>query len=203
MNTNEEFDLNYRRKFFPLPLFAHIPNVVSQNEIEDFAKTAKNIECKQAAVYLNGHGSVDLSVRKTQVRSLKPEGQIFEKVQKVFVQKSSEIWKVSSDFEYEKLNYSRYQKGDFFTWHVDGMDDGFNYRRFFTMVLFLSKSGSYTGGEFEVKNWTNQIFQIDQQPGSLLIFPSGVPHQVKEIKSGVREALVIFVRSHKNTLSKR
>jgi predicted 2-oxoglutarate/Fe(II)-dependent dioxygenase YbiX len=201
MNLIEDFDLNYRRKFFSLPLYAHIPNLLSQSEIEEFVRSTADLKFNQASVYSKGQGFIDRSVRKTRVKSLNAQGKIFEKVQKAFVEKNSEIWKIDTQFEFENMQYSEYKKGDFFSWHLDGMDDGFKQRRLFTMVLFLSQQKTYVGGEFEIKDWTQKAYPIEQTPGSLLVFPSGVLHQVKPVKSGVRRTLVFFVRVSKDALS--
>ena len=69
------------------------------------------------------------------------------------------------------------------------------------MTLTLSEPDQYTGGnlefdegEFGRSTKTNRYTELTQirPQGSIVVFPSYQWHQIKEVKSGIRKALVLW-----------
>ncbi len=93
------------------------------------------------------------------------------------------------------IQYSFYGAEDFFNWHTDfGYHNVDTAGRSFSMSLNISASDSYTGGAFQLL-YNNRIIELDRTPGSYIIFPSFLPHQVSKIISGIRESIVVWVQS--------
>ncbi len=60
------------------------------------------------------------------------------------------------------------------------------------MSLNLSDPACYEGGELQLKTKTG-IIQLDKAPGSLIVFPSFMTHRACEVKSGIRESIVVWI----------
>lgn len=91
------------------------------------------------------------------------------------------------------MRVNAYQPGDYYGWHVDVANmDG--YRTDMSFTLFLSEPEHYQGGELEL-NYGTHINQIKAKAGQLVIYPTGVRHQVKEVTKGERMAVVGWIRS--------
>lgn len=89
----------------------------------------------------------------------------------------------------EQVKITKYIEGDFFAPHRDFKNrdktHGFTYK---TLVIQLSELSDYTGGDLYVKN----ISQSKEQ-GSYSLFLSSDIHEIKQIDSGTRFSLTIFL----------
>lgn len=82
-----------------------------------------------------------------------------------------------------------YQHTGFYGTHVDlGMGEISN--RKLTLVAFLTPPQEYSGGDLILKP---AQYVVPQQQGSLVIFPSWIPHEVKPVTAGIRRSLVSWV----------
>ena len=93
----------------------------------------------------------------------------------------------------KEIQFARYGKGDFYTWHID-LDTEIlseDFTRKLSVVMCLSSKDDYEGGEFELFYPASQFkhsFKLDY--GDVVIFPSIIQHRVKKVKSGERFSLV-------------
>jgi len=93
---------------------------------------------------------------------------------------------------YENLNYNVYtDNGDEYGWHRD-MYINQNIDIKLTAILNLSLT-EYEGGNLEIYN--SDIIEIKEfrKPGSLVVFPSFIPHRVTPVTSGKRISLSRWV----------
>ena len=100
--------------------------------------------------------------------------------------------------EFEPLQYTIYNKNDFYDWHIDSRlkpyDNGLVRKLSFTICL----NDDYDGGLFELCsphpiNANNKITSHFLKKGSVIIFPSHIWHKVHEVTSGVRKTLVGWI----------
>jgi len=93
----------------------------------------------------------------------------------------------------ESPQVARYQssKGGHFAWHSDIGDGVAAAKRKLTLVLQLSKSGSYEGGDLEVMP-SAHIVAANRAQGCVSIFPSFSLHHVTPVTSGVRHSLTVW-----------
>lgn len=100
-----------------------------------------------------------------------------------------------------KSMLSRYRPGDRYGWHVDNaiMDGD---RTDVSFTLFLSDPASYEGGELTIDS-AGGTEAIKLPAGSVFVYPSTTLHQVAEVTSGERIAMVGWVRSLVRDASKR
>ena len=82
-----------------------------------------------------------------------------------------------------------YENTGFYGTHVD-IGTGETSKRKFSMVVFLTPTEEYQGGELLLKpNFTP--FELRQ--GAAVFFPSYIPHEIKPVTQGVRHTLVTWV----------
>ena len=100
--------------------------------------------------------------------------------------------------EFEPLQYTIYNKDDYYDWHIDNhnkpYDNGMVRKLSFTLCL----SDDYKGGTFELckpnpKPEKHLYKKFDLKKGSMIIFPSFVWHKVNPVLEGVRKTLVGWV----------
>lgn len=101
-------------------------------------------------------------------------------------------WKTAIDHFKFDINFiepyelKRYTHNDFFGRHADSYYSlTKDIDRKLTMSVQLSDSDDYTGGELSILGNTPL-----SKKGSIIVFPSNFPHEVKLIKSGVRWSLI-------------
>ena len=125
-------------------------------------------------------------------------------IQKVIIYKLKEIFieenkKYKFDLDYSSINvqYTKYLKGDFYSWHTD---DDFNAThkkhqnvRKLSITVALN-IGSYEGGNLQiVLNNQTEPREMCLDFGDILVFPSFTQHQITPIIKGIRLSLVSWV----------
>ncbi len=78
-----------------------------------------------------------------------------------------------------------------FAWHSDIGDGPLARKRKLTLVVQLSKEGSYDGGNLEVMP-SAHIVAANRSQGSVTIFPSFQLHQVTPMTHGIRHSLTVW-----------
>jgi PKHD-type hydroxylase len=95
----------------------------------------------------------------------------------------------TSDFEILHYNTYRSENSSEYGWHTDACK---NECYDFKLTALLNLSEEYAGGEFELfLNGPKEIVEYSV-PGTLLIFPSWIPHRVKPTTAGCRMSLSQF-----------
>ena len=95
----------------------------------------------------------------------------------------------------ENLQYTLYD-GNYsghYTWHQDsGVSHQFSSPRKLSLVLQLSDSWEYEGGELEIYSSLKPT-QVKKQKGLITVFPSYMLHRVTPVTAGIRRTLVVWV----------
>lgn len=78
-----------------------------------------------------------------------------------------------------------------FTWHSDIGDGPVAGKRKLTLVVQLSKPGSYDGGELEIMPGAH-VVAASRVQGSCTVFPSFLLHQVTPVTRGTRRSLTVW-----------
>lgn len=78
-----------------------------------------------------------------------------------------------------------------YQWHIDiaEFDDDRNIRKL-SIVMGLSSTKDYGGGEFQIIFPTKKVKTFKLNAGDVIIFPSTIPHRVRPVKWGRRISLV-------------
>ena len=100
--------------------------------------------------------------------------------------------------EFEPLQYSIYNVGDHYDWHIDShkkpYDNGLIRKLSFTLCL----NDDYEGGDFRISQpHPNQdkviVESFKPKKGTMIVFPSHIWHKVGEVTKGTRKSLVGWV----------
>lgn len=96
----------------------------------------------------------------------------------------------------DTIQYTEYnQAGDMYNFHADstpGLTYSENLVRKLTMVIQLTDSDEYEGGDVEFMSGRMYNETAPRGKGSIVIFPSYVMHRVTPIISGTRNSLVTW-----------
>ena len=107
----------------------------------------------------------------------------------------------------EPIQYAKYGKGMFYDWHVDTattLNDLKVFKRNVSASLVLSNKKEYTGGSLQMIlsnsfNRKTNTFDpkdvVDQEQGTLVVFPSSFIHRVTKVETGTRKSLVFWARA--------
>ena len=90
------------------------------------------------------------------------------------------------------LQYTVYNPGDHYTWHVDDMIHQAPSVRKLSFSLQLSDPSEYEGGELQFYH-ANGSHLANKTKGSITFFDSRVMHRVRKVRSGTRRALVGWI----------
>lgn len=118
-------------------------------------------------------------------------------------------------FENEHIQYTVYETGDFYNWHVDTNLDSLyqpklipsynksltsekqilsgEYVRKLTFSVQLTDDNDYVGGDVHLLTPEKKSYFLPRNIGSITIFDSRISHRVLKIKSGTRRALVGWI----------
>ena len=92
----------------------------------------------------------------------------------------------------EEFQFARYNPGGHYVYHNDIIVNNGSMRKL-SLVLCLSDSSEYTGGDFLLMPYGCNPETIRFQKGDLIAFPSWVPHKVEPVTTGLRRTLVTWV----------
>ena len=81
----------------------------------------------------------------------------------------------------------KYEKGDYYKFHVE--INPLSITRKLSFIINLSNSSEYTGGEIDFLN-TSLENTISSTQGSILVFPSFLPYQIKPVLSGTKKIII-------------
>jgi PKHD-type hydroxylase len=86
-----------------------------------------------------------------------------------------------------------------YDWHCDTFwANSTTYDRKISIVIQLSDSKDYEGGDFEIDHRYPQFpKEAIRDKGSVLVFPSFINHRVTPVTSGTRKSLVAWIQGPK------
>jgi len=88
--------------------------------------------------------------------------------------------------------YSRYEPGAYYAEHMDALHlgDRAPAGRKLSVVVQLTEAWEYTGGSLRLSHCTAPDRAELRERGTIIAFPSWLPHQVTPVEAGVRHSLV-------------
>jgi hypothetical protein len=136
-----------------------------------------------------GEGSINLDIRNVQRLQLPLYAGIGATLTAIGLNVNNDIWKytITHSNQSEFLMYD--VKGKYET-HVDTFHQHSNETRKLTILVFLNDD--FEGGRFYIQNSHNRTYP-EQKKGTVLIFPSFMPHGVEPITKGVRYSIVTWM----------
>jgi len=154
--------------------------------IQEYSKT----EVKKELPYIGGgHERIDLDIRNVQRLQLPLYAGIGATLTAIGLNVNNSKWKyhITHSNQSEFLMYD--VKGKYET-HVDTFHKLSNETRKLTILVFLNDD--FEGGKFYIANGHERLYP-EQKKGTVLIFPSFMPHGVEPITKGVRYSIVTWM----------
>ena len=105
---------------------------------------------------------------------------------------NNEKFKFNIDNKFQNLQFTKYDTGDYYTWHVDTGPSPDTCIRKLSISVQLSDPTRYTGGDLQFGNVDEDLYTASREKGSVTIFPSIVRHRGTPIKSGERYSIVAW-----------
>jgi hypothetical protein len=136
-----------------------------------------------------GEGTVNLDIRNVQRLQLPLYAGIGATLTAIGLNVNHEIWKydVTHSNQSEFLMYD--VKGKYET-HVDTFHGRSEEVRKLTVLAFLNED--FEGGRFYIANGHERMYP-EQKKGTVLIFPSFMPHGVEPVTKGIRYSIVTWM----------
>ena len=111
-------------------------------------------------------------------------------------------WNFDWDFT-EPAQFTKYGKDQFYGWHRDCLSQPYSEDRHpqyagkirkLSVTVSLSEPSTYEGGNLQFDEGDGRYHTCEEiRPrGSVVVFPSHVPHQVTPVTSGTRRSLVMW-----------
>ena len=97
--------------------------------------------------------------------------------------------------------FNRYSSGDYYRAHNDNASNG-EIRADLSYTIFLSDPSEYDGGELVVYG-ENQQTEFKLSAGSIVVYPSGLLHEVRKVTRGERYAAFGWIQSYVRSASER
>ena len=174
-----------------------LPDIVIQSILEE-AKTVDDSTFTDSRVNIKGEGTLDSDIRKGKNCWIDTTHWIGGFIWHYVMRTNRENFLYDiSHIQYNNIQFSRYEEGDFYTWHLDqdvkSMISSDQEVRKLSFSLQLSKDEDYVGGNLEFTDVDNETFIAPRDRGCLIIFDSRTIHRVSPVESGVRESLVGWV----------
>ena len=104
-----------------------------------------------------------------------------------------------SHIDTDMIQYTQYDKGDFYNWHTDmdlcDVNEPDQLVRKLSFTLQLTNDDEYTGGNLEFADFDDSTYRflVPKSRGTVIVFDSRTPHRVTPIESGTRKSLVGWV----------
>jgi PKHD-type hydroxylase len=94
--------------------------------------------------------------------------------------------------------FNLYKDGGYYGKHADSAFMGSNpeIRTDLSMTLFLSDPDDYVGGELRLEFTSGAVMELREPKGTVVVYPSGVMHEVLPVTEGERIGFVAWVESH-------
>ena len=102
--------------------------------------------------------------------------------------------------EFESLQYSRYEEGDHYDWHVDNHSKPYNNGMIRKLSFSICLNDEFEGGDFDLGRPSpltgkTNIETFKLKKGQMIVFPSHTWHKVNKVTKGIRKTLVGWVLS--------
>lgn len=119
----------------------------------------------------------------------------YTKLSQIFARVNASFFQCDITSITEPLQFIRYDHNteDHYDWHTDmSPEDMWNPRKL-AMVLMLSDTSDFEGGQLEIKTGLD-VTRLEQKKGRAWFFPSYILHRVTPVTKGERKVAVMWVQ---------
>lgn len=136
----------------------------------------------------------DLSIRNSKINKFPyscPQQKVFNELLEPYITVANRECFGFNLNGFSEFQIAEYTKNDFYSEHIDSNTNDTASQRKISVTVQLSNSEEYEGGDFIFGcNINNPSKESMRNKGSILCFPSFVPHRIDKVTQGKRYALV-------------
>lgn len=174
----------------------HIPDVLTQQEINDLNKLLQQAEWIDGRVTVGSQGATVKNNQQIDTRT-----PLYHHLQAAVLQSlnnNPRFFSAALPRNISSPLFNRYGQGETYGFHVDGAvrqngEAGWM-RTDLSATLFLCEPDSYDGGELVIEDTYGQ-HRVKLPAGHLVLYPSSSLHCVTPVTSGVRLASFLWIQS--------
>jgi PKHD-type hydroxylase len=173
-----------------------IINALTKEECRKIIELAGNLKFKVATIF-SEKSSKDAArdYRSAEVTSLSVDhNEITNKLIVSIIKEVESFYRTPISNYCTSFQLIRYGVGDFYKVHRDVYKKNIHPKRVLSVIVFLSDQNDYEGGHVRFYNNDGKSFRIDQKPGTVVIFPSDMKHEVTTVTNGTRFVLVTWLK---------
>jgi len=186
-----------------------IQNFLTKEECDKILNfTSENLILKPAEIVSKNYDGVNTDSRKSNVvfhPYYKKFPFLLEKTTKLLNDNIS-VKGFDLDYEHSEFQFTEYNIGDYFTWHIDSDKHNIDideFSRYCSIVIQLNDE--YEDGNLEIHLPNEEPTVVEKGVGNLILFSSDIQHRVTAVQSGKRYTLVNWVglkkqQNYKKTL---
>lgn len=171
--------------------------------VEDIIKISEQYPVANAGLGFDG-GTQNNNHRSSEIRWVNPLHANTQFVKELLWYYANEANKNAFGFDINYLpdiQYTKYTAEEYgkYDWHCDTFwANPTTYDRKLSIIIQLSDSTDYEGGNFEIDHQHPQL-PADQirTKGTVIVFPSFLSHRVTPVTKGIRKSLVSWVQGPK------
>ena len=182
-----------------------IKNFLSEDECNEILNySLKSLKLHNAVVGSSNQLNEDL--RKSSI-SFTNYDDVFPNIKLKLLNKLSELIKIKGYkiiFSNNVYQFTKYEKGQYYEWHVDARDGGTFESRYCSVVIQLNDS--YKGGDLQMIQMngdSEEIITFEKGKGNLFVFLSRIMHRVNEVTEGTRYSLVCWFELQEDKNAKK
>lgn len=157
--------------------------------IEEYSKPEIKKELPFIGTDENLEKNINFDIRNVQKLQLPLFAGIGATLTSIGLQVNYQVWQYNITHS-NQSEFLMYEVNGKYEAHVDTFHEKSNETRKLTVLAFLNDD--FEGGKFYIQN-THERYYPEQTPGTVLVFPSFMPHGVEPVTSGVRYSVVTWL----------
>lgn len=169
-------------------LYCFYDDILNTNACDMLIKTYTQEGIERLDPYI-GSDTIDRAVRDVQRVDLPTYKDIGGRLAAVGLSANFNRWKFDVNHS-SQAEFLIYPSGGKYTTHIDTFLAPDRVCRKLTVLAFLNSD--FEGGRFYLNIGSDRVYP-PQNPGTVIVFPSFIPHGVEEILSGVRYSVVCWM----------
>lgn len=142
-------------------------------------------------------GQQDDAIRSSRIKWIPQDSNwwwLYERLAGMAEEANKMFWNFNIHSMLEQVQYTEYlatNKGHY-TWHQD-IGPGILSQRKISITVQLSHPDEYEGGDLEITQGADIATKMPRGEGTVVMFPSYMPHRVTPVTSGVRKSFVLWI----------
>ena len=169
-----------------------LPNGITNGFCDNLIKEYSKPETHKEPPHIGGNnnqGTIDLDIRNVQRVILPQNVGIGSTLTAFGLNSNHHVWKYDITHS-NQTEFLMYEPSGKYETHVDTFHQHSSETRKLTVLAFLNDD--FEGGRFYIQNAHDRMYPL-QEKGTLLVFPSYMPHGVEPVTKGIRYSVVTWM----------